>query len=204
MNAAEIVDVLEKRGALLRGHYRLSSGRHSDVFVQKFRVLEHPRLTQRFGEAISETFEARFDTVASPAVGAIVLGFATALAGGARLVFAEREGDVMSFRRGFSIEPHARVLVVEDVVTTGESARRVVELVRAAGGDPIGVGALLDRCDPARAAGLGAPLKALVKLPATSWDASECPLCARGAPVEDPGSRRLPSTGPATGREKGP
>jgi orotate phosphoribosyltransferase len=191
VNPTELLEVLQRRGAVQKGHFRLSSGRHSDVFVQKFRVLEHPRLTQRLGQALGELFEGRFEVVASPAVGAIVLGFATALAAEARLVFAEREEGALSFRRGFRIEPHERVLVVEDVVTTGASAREVVALVRAAGGDPVGVAALLDRCDPARRSALGAPLRALLRLETTSWEPESCPLCARGGPLEDPGSHRL-------------
>ncbi|MFN2488463.1 MAG: orotate phosphoribosyltransferase [Actinomycetota bacterium] len=191
MNPAEIMDVLEKQAAILRGHFLLSSGRHSDLFVQKFRVLEHPHLTQRFGAGIADLFERRFDVVASPAIGAIVLGFATALAADARLVFAERVGDDMAFRRGFELAPHERVLVVEDVVTTGGSARELVGLVNGSGATPVGVGALLDRADPARGAGLGAPLRALVRLQAQSWASESCPLCAAGAPFEDPGSRRL-------------
>jgi orotate phosphoribosyltransferase len=202
VNPAEILDVLEKRSALLRGHFRLSSGRHSDLFVQKFRVLEYPRLAQRFGEAIARSFEGGFDVVASPAVGAVVLGFTTALAGGARFSFAEREHDAMVFRRGFALGPHERVLVVEDVITTGGSARAVVELVREAGGTPVGVGALLDRADPARSRTLGVPLRALLRLEAVSWAPEECPLCARGAPLSDPGSRRL--RGATAGREKAP
>ena len=196
MNAAEIVEVLEKRGAIRRGHFVLSSGRHSDVFVQKFRVLEHPRLAQRFGEAIAAAFPEGFDVVASPAVGAVVLGFTTALARGARFIFAERADDELTFRRGFRVEPHERVLVVEDVITTGGSARSVVQLVRASGGEAVGVGALLDRCDPAGATDIGVAVRALVKLPAASWAApGECPLCARGVALSDPGSRRL-SGGP--------
>jgi orotate phosphoribosyltransferase len=191
MNAAEIIDVLTSRGALLHGHFVLSSGRHSDTFIQKFRVFEHPRLSQSFGEAIALQWGGRFDAVASPAVGAIILGFAVALAAERRMVFAERVAGVMTLRRGFGFRPHERVLVVEDVVTTGASAREVVGLVRSAGGVPIGVGALVDRCDPARAPQLGAPLRALVSLPARSWDAADCPLCAAGEPLADPGSRRL-------------
>lgn len=190
MNPAEIVDVLETRGAVLRGHFRLSSGRHSDVFVQKFRVFEQPHLTQRFGEAIAASFDRAFDVVASPAIGAVTLGFATALGAGARMIFAEREGDKLAFRRGFRIEPHERVLVVEDVITTGASAREVVELAGAAGGKVIGVGALLDRGD-APGPQLGAPLKALVRLDIESWEREECPLCRTNQPIEDPGSRRL-------------
>ena len=193
MNPTEILEVLEKRGAVLRGHFELSSGRHSDVFVQKFRVLEQPRLTQRFGESLADLFDKDFDVVAAPAVGAVVLGFATALAADARSIFAERVDDRLVLRRGFEIGHLERVLVVEDVVTTGGSAREVVELVKRAGGEVVGVGALLDRADPSRneAAALGAPLRSLVQLKVDSWDPAECPLCASDEPLQDPGSRRL-------------
>jgi orotate phosphoribosyltransferase len=191
VNPVEILEVLERKGAISRGHFALSSGRHSDLFVQKFRVLEHPRLTQRFGESIGGLFGYGFDVVASPAVGAIVLGFATALASGARMIFAERVEGQMTFRRGFEIAVRERVLIVEDVITTAGSAREVVEAVRASGGEPIGVGALIDRGDPERSTTLGAPLKVLLTLDARSWSATDCPLCDRGAPLEDPGSRRL-------------
>lgn len=194
MNPTEILQVLERKGAVMRGHFELSSGRHSNLFVQKFRVLEHPRLAQRFGESLAELFDRRFDVVAAPAVGAVVLGFTTALAADARSIFAERVDGKMSFRRGFAIEPHAKVLVVEDVVTTGGSAREVVELVKDAGGQVVGVGALLDRADASRRDGdaaLGAPLRALLTLQAESWDRAGCPLCASAEPIEDPGSRRI-------------
>lgn len=191
MSQTEIVQVLESKGAVLRGHFQLSSGRHSDLFVQKFRVLEHPHLAERFGRDLAELFGGEFDAIASPAVGAIVLGFATALAGRTRFIFAERVDDRMTFRRGFTIAPHERVLVVEDVVTTGGSAREVVDAVRAAGGIPVGVATLIDRGDPARPPDLGVPLRALVTLEVTSWAPDECPLCARGESLQDPGSRRL-------------
>ncbi len=191
MNPSEILDVLERRKAVLRGHFRLSSGRHSDVFVQKFRVLEDPRLTQRFGEAFAQLFAGAFDVVASPAVGAIVLGFATALAAETRLIFAERSHGVLELRRGFSVSPHERALVVEDVITTGGSARELVELIKVSGGVPVAVAALVDRGDPARPLALGIPLRALLKLEAQSWQEQQCPLCQAGEPIEDPGSRRL-------------
>jgi orotate phosphoribosyltransferase len=191
MNQAEILEVLEGKGAVLRGHFKLSSGRHSDLFVQKFRVLEHPHLAERFGHDLAALFEGEFDAVASPAVGAIVLGFSTALAGRTRFIFAERVDDRMTFRRGFAIAPHERVLVVEDVVTTGGSAREVVAAVRAANGSPVGVGTLIDRGDPARPPDLGVPLRALVTLEVSSWTPEECPQCAAGVALEDPGSRRL-------------
>ena len=191
MNPAEVLDVMEEKGAVMHGHFQLSSGRHSDLFAQKFRVLEHPGLAQRFGEEIANLFDRRFDVVASPAVGALVLGFATALAAGSRMIFAERDEGAMRFRRGFGIVPHERVLVVEDVVTTGGSATEVVDLVKSADGSVVGIGALIDRADASRPADLGAPLKSLVTLEASSWAPDECPLCKEGRPLEDPGSRRL-------------
>jgi orotate phosphoribosyltransferase len=191
VNPNEIIEVMERRGAVLRGHFVLSSGRHSDLFVQKFRVLEEPKLAQRFGESIAAQFDNEFDVVASPAVGAVVLGFAAALASQARFVFAERAGEDLEFRRGFHIEPHERVLVVEDVITTGGSAKEVVDLVAKAGGNVVGVGALIDRGDPVKPPDLGTSLKALIRLDVESWDPDDCPLCAGNEPIEDPGSRRL-------------
>lgn len=191
MNPAELLHVLEAKGAILHGHFVLSSGRHSDLFVQKFRVLEHPRLTQSIGDAIAAAWPEEFEVVASPAIGAVVLGFATALARNVRFVFAERSEDALVFRRGFEIRPHERVLVVEDVITTGGSAAEVVSLVKQSDGRCMGVGALLDRADPARAPDLGVPLRSLVKLPAKSWTPEDCPLCAANEPLSDPGSRRL-------------
>jgi len=191
LNEAEILQVLEDKEAVLRGHFKLSSGRHSDVFAQKFRVLEHPGVAQRLGEEIARLFPEGFDLVACPAVGAIVLGFSTALAGGSRVIFAERVDGEMAFRRGFAIAPGERTLIVEDVVTTGGSAFEVVELVRRAGGEPIGVGALIDRSDPAKPPAFGVPLRSLVRLNAESWEPEACPLCADDVPLTEPGSRRL-------------
>lgn len=191
MNPNEISQILEKKGAILRGHFQLTSGRHSDLFFQKFRVLEHPRLAQRFGESLAEAFGHHFDVVASPAVGAVVLGFATALAADARFVFTERVGDDMKFRRGFELGPRERTLIVEDVITTGGSAYEVVDLVRQAGAEPIGVGVLIDRGDPAKPTSFGVPVQSLLKLETTSWAPEDCPLCADGVALEEPGSRRL-------------
>ena len=158
--------------------------------MQKFRVFENPGLTRSLGEALAEHFHGKFDVVACPAVGAIVLGFASALAANKKMVFAERTGEVLEFRRGFSLAPHERVLIVEDVITTGGSAREVVDLVRASGAEAIGIGALIDRCDPSRDP-FGVPFHALVELKVESWTEADCPLCADGTPLEEPGSRRL-------------
>ena len=191
MTEQEVLSVLEQRGAVLRGHFQLSSGRHSDLFAQKFRVLEHPDVAAQLGAEIAKRFEGRFDLVASPAVGAVVLGFAAALAANTRFIFAERAEGSLEFRRGFHIDPAATVLVVEDVVTTGGSAKEVVDLVKATGATVAGVGVLIDRMDSARIDDLGAPLEALVRLTASSWEKEACPLCNDGVPLTDPGSRRL-------------
>lgn len=191
MNQAEISRVLEQKGAVLHGHFQLSSGRHSDLFVQKFRVLEHPAIARSFGAELASMFEGEFDLVACPAVGAVVLGFTTALAGHARMIFAERSEGQMTFRRGFEVAPHERTLVVEDVITTGGSALEVVELVRRAGGEPVGIATLIDRGDPSRPPSFGVPVRSLVQLNVSSWDPKECPLCADDVPLTDPGSRRL-------------
>lgn len=129
--------------------------------------------------------------MASPAVGAIPLGFAVALATDARFVFAERGPGGLDFRRGFRLYPGERVRVIEDVVTTGGSAREVCELVSSSGAKVTGVGALVDRSEDGESLGLPVALTALVRVAARSWDEAGCPLCARGEPIADPGSRRL-------------
>jgi orotate phosphoribosyltransferase len=182
----QVLDLLGTRGAMRRGHFRLSSGRHSDVYVEKARVFEDPEATARLGRAIASWYRG-VDAVVSPAVGALPLGFAVALAAGARFVYAERVEDRMTLRRGFALEPGERVLVVEDVVTTGGSAAEVHALVAEWGAHPLGVAALVDRSDR----DLGLPLRALARVPAVSWDPEDCPLCRRGVPVESPGSRHL-------------
>ena len=187
MTPEQVRALLEESGALLKGHFRLSSGRHSDLYVQKFRVFERPAATRAFGVALAGHF-GDFAAVASPALGAVVLGFSVALARGARSVFAERVDGALKLRRGFTLGPGERVLVVEDVVTTGGSALEVVELAQEWGAEVIGVGALLDRSE--EEIGLGVPLKSLLRLEARSWEAAACPLCAAEAPLEDPGSRR--------------
>jgi orotate phosphoribosyltransferase len=180
----EVVRLLRERGAVRAGHFLLSSGKHSGTYIEKARVFEDPVVTVRLGAEIAGWYE-RIDAVISPAVGALPLGFAVALEAGARFLFAEREQGAMALRRGFGFEAGERVLVVEDVVTTGGSAEEVFGLVRRLGAEPIGVAALVDRS----ATDVRFPLRALARLPAESWDPDACPLCAEGVPLESPGSR---------------
>jgi orotate phosphoribosyltransferase len=179
-----VPDLLRERGAVRTGHFLLSSGRHSDTYVEKARVFEDAAVTARLGGEIASWYRG-IEAVVSPAVGALPLGFAVALAAGARFLYAEREGGPMALRRGFVLRPGERVLVVEDVVTTGGSAAEVWELVGALGAERLGVAALVDRS----AAGVPFPLRSLARIRAEVFDPATCPLCARGAEVEAPGSR---------------
>ena len=171
---------------MISGHFLLSSGRHSDRYVEKARILERPDAVVRLAREMASWYPS-VETVVAPAVGAVALGFAVALEAGARFLFAEREGDRMALRRGFALEPGERVLVVEDVITTGASAGQVHELVRSLGAEPVGVAAVVDRSQGA----VGFPLRAAVRVDARSWAAASCPLCGRGMPLESPGSRHL-------------
>lgn len=181
-----MLDLLARRGAVLSGHFLLTSGKHSDTYVEKARMLEDPALVLRLAREMARWHED-VETVASPAVGAIPLGFAVALEAGARFLFAEREGGALTLRRGFRLRPGERVLVVEDVVTTGGSAAEVVDLVRDAGARPVGAVALVDR-SPGE---LPFPLRALIRVEARVYDPAACPLCADGVPMESHGSRGL-------------
>lgn len=179
----------EEAGAVLSGHYELTSGRHSDTYVQCARVLEDPSLTLTFAETLAEAVgETEIDLVVAPAVGGIVIGFAMAEVLGTSFVFAERVGGEMTLRRGFGVPRGARVLIVEDVVTTGGSVAEVARLIEEAEGVVVGVAALVDRGGPKR---FVHRLWSALELEVDSWEPSECVLCAAGEPVDSPGSRRL-------------
>jgi orotate phosphoribosyltransferase len=189
MTEPEVLAALEQAHAIMVGHFRLTSGRHSDRYVQCARILEDPALVTRLAEAIAERVgERQIDMVAAPAVGGIVIGFAVAQALGVKFIFSERQDGLMTFRRGFEVPPGARVLVVEDVVTTGGSVAEVIGLVRAAGGECVAAASLIDRGGPKA---FEAELLALLRLQVESWEPSSCDLCAIGVPLHAPGSRAL-------------
>ena len=185
---ASLAATLASRGALLDGHFRLSSGRHSDRFVQKFRLLENPAALAPVAAALARTAEEyRPSVVLSAAVGGIVLGYEVARALGTLAIFTEKEGGVPTLRRGFALGPGDRVFVVEDVVTTGKSVREVLEVVSARGAATVAVGAIVRRAP----IDFDVPTLALLELPTRSWEPETCPLCAAGAPLTEPGSRFL-------------
>ena len=185
---------LAQRGALLEGHFRLSSGRHSDRFVQKFRILEDPTLLEPVARAIAARFRDTAPTlVIAAAVGGILLAYETARQLGTKAIFVEKENGVPVLRRGFAIAPEDRVLIVEDVVTTGLSVREVVDVVRRSGAEIVGIGAIILRqsVDKLRTTlGQALEFQPLLELPLASYDESECPQCRGGVPLSDPGSRR--------------
>jgi orotate phosphoribosyltransferase len=189
MTESEVLVALEQAGAILTGHFRLTSGRHSDRYVQCARILEDPPLvTKLAGAMVERVGERRIDLVAAPAVGGIIIGFAAAQALGVKFIFSEREGGAMRFRRGFEVPEGARVLVVEDVVTTGGSVAEVVRLVRDAGGVPVAVASLIDRGGPKE---FDVELLPLLRLDVESWEPEDCDLCASGVPLYAPGSRAI-------------
>lgn len=179
---------LERLGALLEGHFVLSSGRHSDRFIQKFRLLEHPSLLEPIARALAANFTGQSPSVVvSAAIGGILLGYEVARSLGVRAIFVEKERGIPTLRRGFTLAPADRALVVEDVITTGGSVREVLEVVRARGAQVVGIAAIVRR----GAVDLGLPVIALLDLPLQSYEGNACPLCAADVPLTDPGSRRV-------------
>lgn len=185
----EILEILKEKEVLLSGHFLLTSGRHAAYYMQCARILQYPEIAGKLCEQLAGYFATeKIDVVAGPAMGAIIIAYEAARALGVKSVFAERENGVMSLRRGFSVKPGDRVLVVEDVVTTGGSVKEVVALMRELGADVVGAGVFVDRSNGK--ADLGVPLKALVSLEIESFDPANCPLCAEGKqPAVKPGSR---------------
>jgi orotate phosphoribosyltransferase len=178
----------EETGALLTGHFRLSSGLHSDRYLQCARLLMWPERAQSAGRELAEKLaEFSAGAVVSPALGGIVIGHEVARALGTRALFAERQGGAFALRRGFVLEPGERVVVVEDVFTTGGSTKEVCAAVEAAGGRVVAVGSLVDRGAVIDA--FSVPARSLISLPIPAWLPADCPLCAKGVALDTPGSR---------------
>ncbi|HKY28903.1 MAG TPA: orotate phosphoribosyltransferase [Pyrinomonadaceae bacterium] len=189
MRSEEIIETFKATGALLEGHFVLSSGLHSPNYLQCALVLQHPAEAERLGRAIAEHFRDRaIELVASPAIGGIVIGHEVARQLGARFIWTEREAGQMTLRRGFSVSPGEKTLVVEDVVTTGGSTLETVRALHAAGANVIAAASIVDRSDGK--ADVGVPRVALVTLSVPTVDASVCEQCKRGEAVTKPGSRK--------------
>ena len=188
MTENEILEIFRKHSALLEGHFILSSGLHSDRYIQCALVLQHPRVAEQLCSLLANKLrDLRPAVVAAPALGGVIVSHEVARALGVRALFTERQEGVMTLRRGFSLAPGEPTLVVEDVITTGGSTRDTMAAVELAGGKVVGVGALIDRSGGK--ADLGLPKAVLVTLEVRNYDPAECPLCKSGIPALKPGSR---------------
>jgi orotate phosphoribosyltransferase len=188
MKDGNVLELFRSAGALLEGHFKLSSGLHSAKYLQSALVLQHPEMATALGMAIAERTQHLQPTVVlSPALGGIVIGQETARALGARSMFAERQDGTLTLRRGFTLTDTDRVLVVEDVITTGGSTKETIDVATASGAQVVGAAAIIDRGN--NDATLGMPLFSLVKLDVPAHQPESCPMCAAGQPVTKPGSR---------------
>jgi orotate phosphoribosyltransferase len=189
MTRDDLLNLFRRAGGLLEGHFRLTSGLHSSGYLQCALVLQHPQHAEALGRAIAErTRDLRPSVVLSPALGGVVIGHEVARALGARALFAERQDGSLTLRRGFVIGETDRVLVVEDVWTTGGSTRETIQVAKAAGGQVVGAAAIVDRGGSGRPQ-LDIPFAALLEINLPTYEPSACPLCGQGLPVVKPGSR---------------
>jgi orotate phosphoribosyltransferase len=188
MTESDVLSVFRQSGALLEGHFRLSSGLHSPGYLQCALVLQHPRHAEALGAALAGLVRALgVQTVMSPALGGVVIGQEVGRALGVRAIFAERQDGALTLRRGFALDPGEKVLIVEDVVTTGGSTRETMDVARAAGATVVGACAVVDRSGGKQ--GLDVPFHALLPMDVKTYAPEACPLCAQGLPVVKPGSR---------------
>ena len=190
MTKERVMEILKEAGVLLEGHFLLTSGRHSNRYLQCAKIFQDTKYSEELCKDLAEQFKDKgVELVIGPAIGAIQMSYEVSRHLGVKNIFAERENGEMTLRRSFSIEPGQKVLVVEDVVTTGGSVREVIDLVRANGGEVIGVGVVVDRTGGK--IDFGVPISSVISLDVTSYTAEECPLCKEGLPLVKPGSRAL-------------
>lgn len=193
IESSELLRLLEESGALRKGHFLLSSGRHSSAYVQCALLLENPLRARRIGRELAALLRPLApQSVLSPALGGLIIGHETAAALEIPFRFTERTGEGMELRRGFSLQRGERIVIVEDVVTTGRSFREAASVAEARGAEVLAVGAILDRSTGSEE--LSVPLWSLMRLDLPTWAATACPLCEKGEQPEKPGSREQPDT----------
>ncbi|MGI6361098.1 MAG: orotate phosphoribosyltransferase [Bacillota bacterium] len=189
MTQDQIMELFKQKGVLLQGHFHLSSGRHAEYYLQCAKIFQYPQETERLARQLAAQFAAEeISVVAGPAIGAIILAYEVARACGVRSIFGERENGVMTFRRGFELSKKDRVLVVEDVITTGGSTKELIQTVKESGATVVGVGSLVDRSGGK--VQFGMPFKPLMSLEIHSYMPEDCPLCAAGTEAVKPGSKK--------------
>lgn len=184
------LEVLKEAGVLLEGHFLLTSGRHSEKYLQCAKIFQYTKYSEELCKSLAEQFVgAGVEVVIGPAIGAIQMTYEVSRHLGVKNIFAEREDGKMTLRRGFTIEPGQKVLVVEDVVTTGGSVREVIDIVKEMGGDVVGLGVIVDRTGGK--IDFGVPLASVVSIEVESFEKDDCPLCKKGIPLVKPGSRQI-------------
>lgn len=191
LSREEITEILKDAGVLLEGHFLLTSGKHSNRYLQCARIFRHTKYAEPLCKQLAEQFaNDQVDVVIGPAMGAVQMAYEVSRHLGCENFFAEREDGKMTLRRGFAVAPGMRCLLVEDVVTTGGSVREVKELVEAAGGIVVGIGSIVDRTGGA--IDFGVPFRPVISFKVEAWEADACPLCKEGKlPVVKPGSRKI-------------
>ncbi|EGD52408.1 orotate phosphoribosyltransferase [Thermoanaerobacter ethanolicus JW 200] len=190
MEKEEVLEIFRKLGVINKGHFLLTSGKHSNTYLQCAKIFQYPKYSEIFSKELALKFKGHeIDVVIGPAIGGIILAYEVARQVGAKALFAEREEGVMKLRRGFEIKEGENVLVVEDVVTTGGSVKEVIELVNSLKGNVIGVGSIVDRSDGK--VNFKVPFKSVVSLYVEAFEREECPLCKEGIPLVKPGSRKF-------------
>lgn len=190
LSREEIIAVFKEKEVMLEGHFLLTSGRHSDKYMQCAKLFQYADVSEKICKQLAEQFsDIEIDLVAGPAIGGIIMAYEMGRQLNVKNVFAERENGKMTFRRGFEIPEGARVLVTEDVVTTGGSVVEVMELIRSHGGVVVGVGSVVDRSNGN--VDFGVPFRAVLPMEVVSYAPEECPLCKEGIPAIKPGSRNI-------------
>ncbi len=194
MNSDEILQLFQELGVFARGHFLLSSGRHSDEYWEKFRIFEHPKVTERLCGLIAERYRGqRIDVVVGPTTGGALLAQEVARQLRTRCMIAEPASQGgRELRRGFVLHPGERVLVVDDVTTTGLALRETWDVLQTWKVEIPGIEVLIDRSNGEAGKQFSAPFQALFNVAATSYDPADCPLCREGLPVVKPGSRKMP------------
>jgi orotate phosphoribosyltransferase len=185
----EIIQIFKEKEVMLEGHFLLTSGRHSDKYMQCAKLFQYADISALICRQLAEQFsDKKIDLVVGPAIGGIIMAYEMSRQLGVKNIFAERENGVMTFRRGFEVPEGVSVLVVEDVVTTGGSVREVIALIKENGANVAGVGAVVDRS--AGQVDFGCEFRAVLSMEVKSYDPAECPICGSGLPLVKPGSRK--------------
>lgn len=193
----DLLELFKEKEALLEGHFVLSSGLHSDRYLQTALLLQHVAIAERLGKDLASQFKDRVDVVVSPAIGGLIIGHEVARAKGCRAIFAEKDDKGKpALRRGFTLTPKDKVLVIEDVITTGLSTAEVVKLVQENGAELVGIGSVVNRSvgQNPHLEQFKKPLHSILTLAVESWQPSECRLCKQGVPAVKPGSRKIQVT----------